>query len=288
MNRLKDSILQKGIAYAGNTPALNLASGGQNGPAPMIGRRGGDGVSYGEWISNQAHVQQDVIPVVLSYPTAFDLLPDSQTYIDTWNALMTRHPETIAGLDSGISVEFDETRATPSGEMQSEPTKTTYAVSSVVKSYKEKNGKAIQKFVNFVIRTLYSDPDVGRPLIANLLPNEDFGGLYTPEFYTGTTIYIEPDVLHRRAVDAWLCSGQMFKGDGGRNGGRDLSSARKVNELSLELTGITTHNDAVLQLADSVLAQLGGLTIDPDTKLVTPVSGIAPALQGSSTGFGAL
>jgi len=283
MSRLKDSILQKGKAYAGNAPVLDLAYGGQNGHAAAIGRIGQDGKNYDEWISNQAYVKQNVIPMVLSYPRAFDLMPDKQMWIDTYNALMTLHPLTIDGLTSGLTVEFDEHAVGGAGEMQEEITKVTRARTSLTKTYKEKSGKSIQKFIDMVIRYLYSDPDVEKPLITNIT-GDTFGGMYTPDYYTGTHLYIEPDVTQRIVVDAWLCTNVMFKGNGDRTGKRDVHSARETSDLSIEFTSITMNNESVLQLANTMLANLNVLKANPELDMVVPQADIAAALASGATG----
>ena len=292
MSRIKESIIQRQNSYAGHSPVLDLAYGGQNGHSAAIGKVGADGKNYDEWISNQAYVKQNIIPIVLSYPKAFDFMPNPQSWIDTYNALMTLHPLTISGFTSGLTVDFDEHAIGSAGEMQEELTKVSRARTTINKTYKEKAGKSIQKFIDMVIRYLYSDPDVDKPLVSNLVPNENFGGLYTPDYYTGTHIYIEPDITQSFVVDAWLCTNVMFKGNGDRTGKRDTHSARETLDLSIDFTSITMNNEAVLQLADSLLANLSVLNAMPDMSMVVPQSTIDAKLgaglaAGRSTEFNA-
>jgi len=282
MSRVKDAIMAKGKAYAGSSPVANLSYGGQGGHTAAIGRIGVDGKNYGEWISNQAYVRQNVIPIVLDYPKAFDYMPDAQMWIDAYDALMTLHPISIDGLQSGLTVEFDEQAIGGAGEMQEDYTKVSRARTTLSKTYKEKSGKAIQRYIDMVIRYLYSDPDVEKPLVTNLVP-DSFGGIYTPDFYTGTHLYIEPDITQTKVVDAWLCSNIMFKGNGDRTGKRDIHTARETLDLSIELTSITMNNEAVLKLAETMLAQLNTLTANPDLDMVVPVNEVSAAL-GAGTG----
>jgi len=280
MSKLKDAILASSKAYAGHSPVLNLAFGGQNGHMNAIGRAGADGKgNYSEWISNQAYVKQNIIPVVMEYPKAFDLMADSQMWIDTYNALMTLHPLTISGLSSGLSVEFAEHAVGGAGEMQEEISKVSRARSTLNKTYNDKAGKSIQKFIDMVIRYMYSDPDMEKPLlfsgaagIANPVDVKKLGaGMYTPDYYTGTNLYIEPDASQQQVVDAWLVTNIMFKSNGERTGKRDVHSAREMNELSIDFTGITMNNESVLRLADSVLKGLNVLNASPDN-VVLPVT----------------
>lgn len=284
MSRLTDAILAQGQTGFEHSPTVDLSYGGQNGHTAAIGRIA-NGKNYSEWISNQAHVQQNIIPVVLDYPRGIDFLPNKQKWIDQYNALMTVHPLTIEGLSSGLTNEFEQHAIGAAGEQQDELTKVSRAVSNVTMSYKEKNGKAIQKFVDYIIRYLYSDPDVEKPLVSNLPGFNPDSGLYTADYMSGTTLYIEPDVTQTHVVDAWLCTNQMFKGNGDRTGSRDIHSARKTIDLSLELTGITMANDNVRTLASTVLTNLnaGILGIDPRTAMPLPVTGVNPML-GSANG----
>jgi len=276
MSRLKDAVLGANTAYTGHAPVLDLTFGGQNGRNAAIGRSDGTN-NYAEWISNQAYVRQNIIPIVLAYPKAYDLLdePAKTKMIDTYNALMTIHPMSIEGLQSGLSVEFAEHAIGAAGEMQHEITKTSRAVSTLSMNFNEKAGKAIQKFIDWNIRYLYSDPDVEKPLISNLY---DFGtggntgaaGMYTPDFYTGTVLYIEPDVTQQHVNDSWLMSNIMFKGNGDRTGKRDIHSARETLDLSIECTGLTMSNENVDMLADTMLKQLNVLVSNPTVAMTLP------------------
>jgi len=290
MSKLKDAILASGKAYAGHSPVLNLAYGGQNGHMNAIGRAGPDGSgNFSEWISNQAYVKQNIIPVVMDYPKAFDLMADSQMWIDTYNAIMTLHPLTITGLTSGLTVEFAEHAVGGAGEMQEEITKVSRARSTLNKTYKEKSGKSIQKFIDMVIRYLYSDPDMEKPLlfsgaagITNPVEVAKLGaGMYTPEYFTGTNLYIEPDITQQQVVDAWMVTNIMFKGNGERTGKRDTHSARETMDLAIDFTGITMNNESVLRLADTVLKGLNVLNASPDN-VVLPVINPSASLAATN------
>jgi len=287
MSRLTNAILAKGAGWDDKSAAMDLSFGGQNGHTHRIGKVGANGINYSEWISNQAHVQQNVIPVVLDYPRALDLMPQADKWISQYNALMTLHPLTITGLQSGLTAEFDEHAIGAAGEMQEELTKVSRARSSVAMTYKEKNGKAIQKFIDMIMRYLYSDPDVEKPLITNIagamatLATMPVAGgtssIYTADFYSGTNLYIEPDVTQHHVVDAWLTTNVMFKGNGDRTGDRDIHSARKTIDLSIELTGITMSNQSVRDLATTVLTNLNA----PTSGVLNNDPGMLPLAKGA-------
>jgi len=286
MARITDAILAKDTVYAAHSPALDLVAGGQNGYMARIGLLGPDGKSYDEWISNHAYVKKNIIPVVIQYPKFFDLMPDKDKWIATYKALLELHPLTIEGLSSGLTVEYDEHAIGGAGEMQEELTNVTRARSTVSMTFKEKANKSIQRFLDYLIRYGMMDPDVKKPLVTKFMDNIDaVGGMYTPDYYTGTVLYIEPDTTHKVVVDAWLCSNMAPKSNGDRTGKRDIKSAGEAPELSIEWTSITMNNEAVLLLADRVLASLTIINKIPDTDLVLPVQDVDQSVLAAKTGF---
>jgi len=287
MGILTDAILAKDTVYAGHSAAVDLTFGGQNGIMPKIGRIK-DGKNYDEWISNQAYIKRNIIPVVLRYPRFFDLMPShKEKWIATYKALIELHPLTIDGLSSGLTVETDEHPVGGAGEMQEEITDVKRARSTLSFTFKEKAGKAIQKFLDKVIRYGYMDPDVKRPLIAeHIATMADIGGMYTADFYTGTVIFIEPDITQKVVVDAWLCTNMFFKSNGDRTGKRDIRSAGEAPELSIESTSITMNNEAVMVLADKILGELTSLSKLPDTGIVVPSAEVDAAVKAQAVGFG--
>jgi len=123
MARIAETILNKEDIYAGHSPALDLRYGGQNGYFAKIGNVGADGKNYEEWISNQAYIQRNIIPIVLRTPKFFNYMPDPAKWVETYKALIELHPLTITGLTSGLTVETDEHAIGGAGEMQEEITK---------------------------------------------------------------------------------------------------------------------------------------------------------------------
>lgn len=286
MARIKDAVLQENEVYAGHSPASNLRYGGQNGYFAKIGTIGQDGKNYDEWISNHAYVQRNIIPIVIRAPKFFDFMPEPKKWIDTYKALIELHPLTITGLTSGLTVTTDEHAIGGGGEMQEEITNVMRAKSSINMTYKEKAGKAIIKFLDYCIRYGMMDPDTKKPLVANFMSNiSEVGGMYTPDFYTGTVLFIEPDVTHKVVVDAWLCTNLFPKSNGERTGKRDVHSAGNAPELSIDWGGITMNNEAVLLMADKILANLTVLDTIPDTDMVLPNSEIATDVESSQVGF---
>lgn len=286
MSKIKDAILAKGVAYAGSNPTMDLSKGGQNGYVAQIGVIGKDSKHYDAWISNQAYVKRNIIPVVLSYPKFFDFLTDKEKFISAYKALIELHPLTIDGLSSGLTVEVDEHAVGGAGEMQEEITNVLRTRSTLSFTFKEKAGKSIQKFLDFMIRYGYMDPDAKKPLVAEFISNMDkIGGAYTPDYYTGTVIFIEPDALHKDVVDAWLCTNMFFKSNGDRTGKRDIHTAGEAPELTIESSAITMNNEAVLVLASDILAKLTIIKDVPDFDMATPSGSIEAGISKAKTGY---
>lgn len=287
MSRITDGILGKGTAYAGSSPALDLAFGGQQGYMARIGLKGQDGKHYEEWINNHAYIKQNVIPVVLRYPLFFEFMPEKDKWIATYKALIEDHPLTIDGLQSGLTVETDEHAIGGGGEFQEEITDVKRTRSNLSFTFKEKAGKSIQKFLDFVIRYGYKDPDAKKPLVTRYMDVNDakVGGMYTPDFYTGSVLFIEPDITQQVAVDAWLCSNMFFKGNGERTGKRDIKTAPEAPELTIESSSITMNNEAVMELAQSVLSSLTVTKQVPDVDQTLPTTQIDEAVKAQSAGY---
>lgn len=278
--RLTDAILS-GSAYGTTaTNVMNLAHGGQNGFMARIGSTGTDSGTYDSWISNQAYVQKNIIPVVISYPKFLDKMPDSAVWIAAFKELIEEHPLTIEGLTSGLTADFDEHRIGGAGEMQEEITDMKRARSTPSFTFKEKLGKSIQKFIDYVMRYGYMDPDTKIPLVKQYYTAE---GIYTAEMYTATILFIEPDAIHQNVVDAWLCTNMMFKSNGDRTGKRDLGSAGSTLDLNIEMTSITMNNEAVLTFAKTILSSLTVLNKIPDTGLTVPATKIDETISAITT-----
>lgn len=285
-NTYVDAILDANTAYSLHAPAINLDYGAQQGYMPRIGMVGQDGKSYGEWISNHAYIRRNIIPILLQAPRFFDYMPNPDKYLSSFKALMEVHPLTIEGLQSGLTVETDEHPVGAAGEQQEEVTNVTRARSQISYTWKERAGRSINKFWNIFIRYGMMDPDTKIPNVAKYITDiEDIGNMYTPDFYSATMLYIEPDILHKVVNNAWLCCNMFPKSDGEVIGKRDIRSAAETPEYSIEFSSITMNNEAVLRLADTVLANLSVLNNIPDLDLILPITEIQPDVNNYNTGY---
>lgn len=288
MARLIDAVTAANAGTGATNPTLNIAHGGQGGAYAHIGVIGADGKNYEEWINNHAYIRKNIIAVVLSYPKFFDFMPNGDKLKEIYKAMIEVHPVSIDGLASGLTVSTDEHPIGRAGEVQEEITGVTRAKSNPSFTLKEKAGKAFQKFLDLVIRYGYMDPDTNKPLVMKYLTAadlEDVGGIYTPDFYTGTVLFIEPDTTQRVVVDSWLCTNMFFKSNGDRTGKMAIQGAGETLDLTIESSAITMCNEAVQNLAKVILKSLTVIEVIPDTGMVTPVSEIDPAILAAATGY---
>jgi len=278
MSMVKEALHGKGDAYAGkNSPVANLKYGGQNGLMSRMGMKAPDGKNYSEWISSQAHIKQSVICVVIQYPRFLDYMPDSAKWIETYKKLLEEHPETIAGLTSGLTVATDEHAFGAAGEMQEEILNVTRARTTLSMEFVEKLGRAIQKFLGACILYGKMDADTKRPLVMQFIDNlDDIGGYYTADMYSGTAIFIQTDITGMLVDDAWLCTNLFHKSDGDRTGKKDLKAGGEITTLSIEFASITINTENTFVLAEKILTDLSVFKAIPDVDMQLPVSEIDP------------
>lgn len=271
---ISDKILAGDKVYGGISPTMDLSTGGHFGYLPSTGKLAANGRPYEAWIANQAYVQRHIIPIVLRAPKFFNYMPNSAKWLATYKAMFENLPQEINGLQSGLTVETDEHPVGGGGEMQEEITDVKRARSAISINYKEKAGKAILKFYDTMIRYGMMDPDTKTALIGNYLNINQLGGMYTPDFYTGTIMWIEPDITNTNVVDAWLSFNVFPKLNGERTGKRALASAAESPDLTIDFASVTLNNEATMKLAQNILNSLQVIRKVPNTDIILPVDGI--------------
>lgn len=283
--RITDAVLGQDVAYSGASNVFDLKYGGQNGYMPKIGTLGPDGNPVEEWISNQAYVSKNVIAIVIRAPKFFNYMPDTQKWMDAYKALIELHPMSIGGLNSGLEVEIDEHAIGGDSSVQEEISNVTRAKSNINFVWKEKANKSIVKFLDMYIRYGMMDPNTKKPLVATFMTVDDITGMYTPDFYSGTVLFIEPDITQKTVVDAWLTTNFFPKATGERIGKRNIHAAGETIDLSIDFAGITMNNEAVLRMASNILSNLTVLSTIPDVNMITPFNAIDPDVAASAIGY---
>lgn len=287
MGRITDAVVKRGELYATRAPALNLSYGGQMGFMPRIGTIGADGRSYEEWISNQAYIRRNVIPILLTYPRFFDYMPGgSAIWIRLLKAVMEQHPIKIDGLRQTLTIETDSHNVGAAGEIQEEYTKVNRAPSAVSYTWDEKAGESITRF--WEMYTLYGmqDPDTGIANVKNYIDFDDYHGLYTADFYAFSMMFIEPDALGKCANRVWMINNMFPKGDLTVEGSRDIKAAGERKEISLEFSSLACPPNVSLHtMGERLLNGMNILKKIPDQDTVLPITDVNPSVLAADTGF---
>jgi len=250
---------------AAGIPTIDIRNGGQWGLLPVIGGIDNDTPIH-EWMHNQRYQRRDIIPIVLSVPRGFDLLPNKDSWKQAVKAMMEVHAKTIKGLDSSLTVTNAETDLGMSGAKFREATQVVRASSSVSISLEEKAGIPFEILLDVWIRYFIEDPDLGAPLITRIAAEGSLPFALTPDYKTMTVLFIEPDEMFRKPVHAWLVSNLYPDKNPGITGEKDKTTARSFKNIELDMGGfaIPSTNKRVMKLATTMLKKLELWTRDPE------------------------
>lgn len=252
MSRITDAFLgQRAFGRGSNQPMLDVTHGGQLGYAPNLT----------EWVSNQAYVRRQVIPVLLEAPKFFQYMPEPQKWIDTLKAIMELHVRSIEGLQAGVTLEFDSHPVGGAGELQDEVTDSKRARSEVTMTFVDKYGMPIQNFLYQWITYGIMDPDTKFALINTLTGNRPDDML--ADQFTMSMLFMEPDPNHRRVVKSWVGVNMMPKTTGEILGKRNLTEPNELSNLSIEFTGVYQFNLGTNQFAQKILDSINMNNANP-------------------------
>lgn len=290
----KDQFISpNGKYFAGiEVESPDIRYGGQFGYMPRIGISK-NGKNYGEFITNEPYVAQNIIPLLLTTPRFMDVMPNGVWMKQALKNLMETMAYEINGLSSGLEVDSDETPIGGAGEVYSVPVNVTRSRSVLSFVWKEQALRPIQNFWNMYIRYGIMDPDTKSCLSSTFFSSattadgNTFNGVYSSDYWSFTMLFIKPDITHTVVDDAWLCTNMYPNKDGERTGKRSLMSPKEGLDLDVEFTPITLNNYAVKLYAEEVLKGLTVFNNLPDFTIELPVTEVAPVLRSSaSQGWG--
>lgn len=288
--RIVEAIDKRTYTGEKSSPMLDPLKAGQDGFMPEYAAVI-NGNNYEQWINNAAYVSRNVVPIVIRTPEAFNIIGNkvlAKRLKEVWVAMMTYTPLTIDGLNATVTLETVEHRLGASGEMQEEFVKAARARSELTKTYNEKLGKPFNRFLDFLIRYMIMDPDTQSPLITTLeleAGKLEKGEIYTPDYWTGTMLYIEPDLINKNVVEAYLRTNIAPTSAGEVTSKRDLSTGGEMKEYSITFTGITLSNERVRTYAQQVLDRMSVFDLSPDKAPLFINAAEAKAAAELSTGF---
>lgn len=251
MARLTEAILgQKAFGQYVNQPMLDLTYGGQQGWAPNLK----------EWISNQAYVRRNLVPVLLEAPRFFELMPDPAKWTSSLKSLIELHCRSIEGFNAALTVDLDEHPVGGGGEMQQEVINVTRARSEPSFTFIEKYGRPIQTFIQHWIQYALMDPETKYALVGTLENNPDD---LLADWYSMSCLFFEPDPTHRKVVQAWITTNMFPRETGEIIGKRDLTASSEMLTLTIPFTGISQYGMGVNLFAQKILDGINMVKSNP-------------------------
>ncbi len=273
MARVTDAIETGQITEGYSSPMLSLRYGGQGGYAPNLA----------EWVSNQAYIQRNLIPLLMEAPGGFAYLPDPDWWTASLKALMELHMKSVTGLNATIEVDWGvENPVGGGGEMQQEYTNVTRQRSNPSYTWHEKYGRPINTFWTEYIANLIGDPDTKVPNISTLSGERPTDLL--ADMYTFTMLFIEPDPTHQTVAKAFLCANMAPKTAGEVTGRRELTSAMEGQEINIEFTALTSSNLGVRLFAQSILDAINLANANPNMAPAF-IEGISADVAAADVGY---
>lgn len=254
---------------ADGLPTLDIKHGGQWGALPAMGALD-NGASINEWMHDQQYLKRDLIPIVISVPKMFELFPNTDSWKQAVKAMLEVHAKTIDGLNSSLSVNKTDKELGLSGAKFEEVSDVTRESSSVAITVDEKYGNPFEILLDVWIRYGLLDPDLKAPLITRIASEDLLPNVWSPEWYAMSAIFIEPDVLLRKPIHAWLVNNMFPDANPDITGKKDKNSGRDGKTISITLGGfaIPHTNKRVMKLAKQVLTNLELWNKDPEDMLL--------------------
>lgn len=252
MARITNAILgQKGFARNSQQAMVDLTYGGQHGYAPNLV----------EWVNNQAYIRHNLMCILLEAPRFFQLMPESDKWVQTLKSLVELHARTIEGFNGHLKVDTDEHPVGGAGEMQEEPVNVTRERSTPEFTFVEKYGNPIQTFLYNWITYGIMDPDTKFALAGTLTGERPDDML--ADWYSMTCLFIEPDKSQRKVVKSWVTTNMFPKATGEIIGKRDLTAASELTTLTVEFSGISQFNLGTNVFAQNILDSINYANANP-------------------------
>jgi hypothetical protein len=229
-------------------PALDLAEGGQNGilQSPF------------QWTSNANYVRSNkLLAVLVQAPGLIKYMNNPEGQLASLKSLIQLLPQSIDGLNSSVTWEYDGPAVGHAGEKFEAAVKATRATSAPNFTWNEKYGQAITRFWTEYGLQIILDPDLGTPGIvsspAYIAANSP---AILPELQAMTVLFIDHDITMTNVVNSWLCTNMMPRSAGEIVGKREMGSSGEIVQVSVEFTAFTLVGKAVNSLAKNYLNSL--------------------------------
>lgn len=238
----------KAYGVGSTAPMLNPEYGGSQG---MF-------ADYDSHVSATPYVRRNLIAKLVSAPTLFNRLPDSDKWIRGLKAMIELNPKRWTGFSTGLELEWQEDNFGGAGEMSSAISNVTRGRATPTANYVDKVGRSYAHFWEAYIRLLMMDPDTKAPGIVALEQFRNRGtGLSSldllPDAVGFTVLFFEPDPTFTRIDKAYLTGGMQPKTAPPVEASRDKTAGGEMSEYDIEFTGITQYGLGVERFAQKIL-----------------------------------
>ena len=256
---------------------LDISAPGMNGfmPIPYL------------FTSSANYVRQQVRAVLISAPLAMQYMTNQGYYLAALKSLIETRAQSIDGLTSSITWDYDGPAIGNAGEKLDAPIKANRAQSTPTFIWSETYGMAITRFWTDFGRLIVMDPDLQ---FAGIVAAPNYIGAGSPallpEFQTFTTLFFEADPTMTTITNAWLCGNMMPKGAGDIIGKMEKGGSSEVPTVSIEFTAYTQTGEAVYNLAQSYLTSIKLQDLRP-LNLVGITDKVDPAVDAITDGLAA-
>ena len=274
MSRIASTLMDKvSFNENGSTPIADLSLGGQFGYQ----------MNPGAFISNSGYVPRNLIPILFEPPRGLYDLPNPEKSIAVLRALIENQSKQITGLRSGLTVESSERQISHAGHMQKDPVKVTEEISVPNHVWDERAGRSIHNYWQWYIRNLIGEPITQQPGVMSINPDiEIMDGL--ADYYSFTTLYIEPDASRKHAVASWLVPGMYPGAVTALESQFDISGSPAIPEIAIEFAGIPISSEGVMILAQETLDKLNYVNAGPMQRAAF-IDSIAADIAASANGY---
>lgn len=231
---------------------VDASLGGQNGPAPMIDK----------YVQNAADKTYSWHIKVIEFPRWTYLMPDPAPWQRAIKALWEVHA-IVTGINFGLTAEYLEQQITFSDKIQYDAGRVVEASSALNTAMPDKYGQYFYTLLRTWLKLGVGDPKTGRPGIAAINPDVRDA---LPDLYCCSLLCYSTDPFNREVKNAVYITNVSPRSDGAPEGWKDHTSAPRLNEMSIDWTGLQDTGYGVIQRAQEDLDNSGLFGLHPDAR----------------------
>lgn len=217
---------------------------------PLFGGQFAYATNPGEWLSAQAYLPRNLIPIVVDVPQFFKNMPDPAKWVEAYRVFWEKHARTIEGLKAGLTVDTADHAFGGGGEVFEEFTDVKRERSTLNVGLVDKYGNVWQNYFEKYIMYGMMHPETKVPLIST---RDNAPDDLLADWYSGTIVFIEPNPVGNKVVRSWVCANVWPKGNGPVEGKMDKTQALNIKDLSLDFTSLSFYNEGTRALGQEIL-----------------------------------